>query len=326
MSPMSIAVIAGLALAWAIGIAVVVISFRRSSAVEERLGEFTRGSTAVAAPREAGPARPSVLVEGLNRAIAGRTFAEAIARDLARADIKLTVGEYLLAHLLLALGVFVIVWFLRQDWVPGAIAGALSLLAPRLYVGWQQRQRLNKFDSQLADMLNLVVNGLRAGYSVNQALESVSREMPPPISMEFRRVVQEMQIGIPAETALANLTRRIPSKDLDFVVTAMNVQREVGGNLAEILDTISFTIRERVRIRGEIQTLTAQGMITGYVISLLPIGLGIFLYFLNPEYIGRFFFQETFALQVCGWGMVILALTLISVGFLIVRKIVDIEV
>ncbi|MCS6909835.1 MAG: type II secretion system F family protein [Anaerolineales bacterium] len=324
---MSIAVIAGLVLAWAIGIGVVVASFRRGSAVEERLGEFTRGSgTAVATRREAGTPRPSILVEGLNRAIERRAFFEPIARDLARADIKLTVVEYLIVHIILALGVFVIVWFLRQDWVPGLVAGALSLFAPRLYVGWRQRQRLNRFDGQLADMLNLVVNGLRAGYSVNQALESVSREMPPPISSEFRRVMQEIQLGIPQEDALANLTRRIPSKDLDFVVTAINVQREVGGNLAEILDTISFTIRERVRIRGEIQTLTAQGMITGYVISFLPIGLGVLLYFINPEYIGRFFFQETFALQVCGWSMVITALMLIIIGFLIVRKIVSIEV
>ena len=110
-------------------------------------------------------------------------------------------------------------------------------------------RRLTRFNDQLSDMLNLMVNGLRAGYSTLQAMEAVSKELPTPISDEFRRVVQEMQIGIPMDTALQNLLRRIPSDDLDFVVTAINVQREVGGNLSEILDTISFTIRERVKIK-----------------------------------------------------------------------------
>lgn len=323
MNPLVIGVIAFIVVSWIVGIVVVVVMFRRQSTVEERLGEFTRGAAVVAAPREQAQ-KPGMLVEGLNRVLAGRTFADSISRDLARADVKLSVGEYLILHVLLAGATIAIVAFLRQDLIAGVVAGVLSLFAPRMYVGFQQGQRLSKFDGQLADMLNLVVNGLRAGYSVNQALESVSREMPPPISVEFKRVVQEMQIGIAPENALSNLTRRIPSKDLDFVVTAMNVQREVGGNLAEILDTISYTIRERVRIRGEIQTLTAQGMMTGYVISFLPIGLGLFLYFLNPEYMGQFFMNDNF--WFCGYGALTLAGLLIAIGFFIVMKIVDIEV
>lgn len=134
--------------------------------------------------------------------------------------------------------------------LPGLIiGGAVGFLIPIIYLRRQQGRRLTKFDNQLADMLSLMVNGLRAGYSIMQAMEAVSRELPPPISDEFRRLVQEMQLGIAMDASLENLTRRIPSKDLDLVVTAMNVQREVGGNLAEILDTISHTIRERVRLR-----------------------------------------------------------------------------
>ena len=117
----------------------------------------------------------------------------------------------------------------------------VGLYLPRFYVKRQQAKRLQRFDNQLADMLNLMVNGLRAGYSTMQAMEAVSREMPAPICDEFRRVVQEMQLGLAMESALDNLLRRIPSADLDLVITAMNVQREVGGNLAEILDTISHT-------------------------------------------------------------------------------------
>jgi tight adherence protein B len=154
---------------------------------------------------------------------------------------------------------------------------------------------LYKFNDQLSDMLNLMVNGLRAGYSTMQALEAVSRELPVPICDEFRRVVQEMQIGIPMEKALENLLRRIPSEDLDFVVTAINVQREVGGNLSEILDTISFTIRERVRIKGEIRVMTASVRTSGAVLSLIPVFLSLALWFVSES--GSFFDRG----PLCGW-------------------------
>jgi tight adherence protein B len=214
-----------------------------------------------------------------------------------------------------------------QDLFLGILTAIASLFVPRMFVGSQQRKRLRTFENQLGDMLNLVVNGLRAGYSSMQALESVGRELPPPISVEFHRVVQEIQLGIPQEAALANLVRRMPSADLDFVVTAINVQREVGGNLAEILDNISYTIRERVRIKGEIQTLTAQGQITAWVISLLPIGLALFLFIINRDYMMNFFGPPMiFNLPLCGIAMLATALIMIAIGFAIVQKIVDIEV
>jgi tight adherence protein B len=186
----------------------------------------------------------------------------------------------------------------------------------------QQAVRLNKFNDQLGDMLNLMVNGLRAGYSTMQAMEAVSRELPSPISDEFRRVIQEMQIGIPMERTLENLLRRIPSEDLDFVVTAINVQREVGGNLAEILDTISFTIRERVRIKGEIRSMTAQVRASGIVLSLIPLFLTIALWFISPDYLMSFFDRGPF----CGWLAIGLIVGMIASGYFIMMKIADIEV
>jgi len=147
--------------------------------------------------------------------------------------------------------------------------------------------------------------------------------MPAPTSVEIRRVVQEVQIGLPLETGLENLLRRMSSPDLNLIITAINIQREVGGNLAEILDTISHTIRERVRIKGEIRVLTAQQTITGYLIGFLPFGLAIFLYLYNPTYIMRFFNPET---RSCGLPMVICGLILIAVGFFAVQKIVSIEI
>jgi tight adherence protein B len=191
----------------------------------------------------------------------------------------------------------------------------------------QQSARIRKFDDQLGDMLNLMVNGLRAGYSTMQAMEAVSRELPTPISDEFHRIVQEMQIGIPMEKALENLLRRIPSEDLDFVITAINVQREVGGNLSEILDTISFTIRERVRIKGEIRVMTANVRASGTILSLIPLGLALALWFLSPEYIGTFFAPNNFVPQpACGIFSVAVIIGLIVAGYFVMMKIADIEV
>jgi len=338
MDPRTWLVIIGLGVVWAVAIGVYVALTRRQSTVEGRLEQITKAGQMVAqAPqgRVTGP-RASPIGELFNRALAQRGFAENIQRDLSRADLKLNVGEYIALHVIVCMGMIVVGYFLGGGPGAGAVipavfgvaGGIVGLFIPRIYVGSQKGRRLQNFDGQLGDMLNLVVNGLRAGYSVMQALESVGKELPPPISVEFHRVVQEMQLGIPMETALANLTRRIPSKDLDFVVTAMNVQREVGGNLAEILDNITYTIRERVRIKGEIATLTAQGMMTGYVISLLPIGLGLFLFIVNRPYMAQFWTAPPFFLgiPICGVSMIVTALLLIGIGFAIVMKIVDIEV
>jgi tight adherence protein B len=220
-----------------------------------------------------------------------------------------------------------IAYLIQPIYVSAIIGAIIGFFIPRFYVKRQQRIRLNKFNDQLSDMLNLMVNGLRAGYSTMQAMEAVSRELPAPISDEFHRVVQEMQIGIPMEKALDNLLRRIPSDDLDFVITAINVQREVGGNLSEILDTISFTIRERVRIKGEIRVMTAQVRTSGTVLSLIPVFLTVALWFISPEYIGSFFTESSVIPQpLCGFIAVAAIVGMIIAGYFVMMKIADIEV
>jgi len=191
-----------------------------------------------------------------------------------------------------------------------------------MYVNRQQKARLQKFNDQLSDMLSLMVNGLRAGYSTTQAMEAISKEMPSPINDEFRRVVQEMQIGIPMETALDNMLRRIPSEDLDFVITAINVQREVGGNLSEILDNISFTIRERVRIKGEVRVLTAQVRASGALLSAVPFGLTVVLWFINPDYL----LSITTKGPIITGAIICVVVGLVVTSYLIMMKIADIEV
>ena len=300
-----------------IGVIVSVTSER--SLVEERLGRYLEDDKPQEADKDGGR---SIATEWLNRRVASSSMGDRISRELARADLKFKVAEYF-ALVFMSTFVTALLAYLIQPQIASAlIGGVIGFFIPRFYVKRQQAVRLVKFNDQLSDMLNLMVNGLRAGYSTMQALEAVSRELPAPISDEFRRVVQEMQIGIPMEKALENLLRRIPSDDLDFVVTAINVQREVGGNLSEILDTISFTIRERVRIKGEIRVMTASVRTSGAVLSLIPVFLSLALWFVSPEYIGSFFARG----PLCGWIAVGTIVGMIASGYFVMMKIADIEV
>jgi len=302
---------------------VITISGERSL-VEDRLGQFTEDEQAKEAQEEA--AR-SIVTDWVNRRVASSSMGDRVARELARADMKFKVAEYYALVIIATIGGGFVAYLLQTHIASFIIGGLVGFFAPRFYVKRQQAVRVRKFDDQLGDMLNLMTNGLRAGYSTNQAMEAVSRELPAPICDEFRRVVQEMQIGIPMERALENLLRRIPSEDLDFVVTAINVQREVGGNLSEILDTISFTIRERVRIKGEIRVMTANVRTSGAILSLIPVGLALALWFLSPEYIGEFFAENGFIPQpLCGFIAVGVVVGLILAGYFVMMKIADIEV
>jgi tight adherence protein B len=306
-------------------VGLIISASEERSLVEERLGRYVEDDILV--ERGAG-ARRRQVADWLNVQADRYTWGQRLSRELARADIKLRSGEYFVLITGTAILGALIGWFLSGQNIPGSIpalilGGAFGLYAPRLYVRREQNKRLIKFDSQLPDMLSLMVNGLRAGYSIMQAMEAVSREMPSPIADEFRRVVQEIQLGIPTGGALDNLTRRIPSADLDLVVTAINVQREVGGNLAEILGTISHTIRERVRVKGEIRVLTSQVMMSGRFLSLLPVVLIIAMYFFNRGYMMHYFDPET---RMIGIPALIIAAIMIITGYVIMNKISDIQV
>jgi tight adherence protein B len=297
------------------------------SIVEERLGRYIEGSTTsttVSDEEDTATRGTSVISDYFNSLGEGSDLFEGLSKDLARADVKLRPAEFIASRFISMLLVGFGAYIITRGSIPAAvIATIIGYFIPKFYVNSAQNKRLKKFDNQLGDMLMLMVNGLRAGFSTLQSMEAVSKELPDPISGEFRRVVQEMQLGIPMEDALDHLLRRINSEDLDLVITAINVQREVGGNLAEILDTITFTIRERVRIKGEIQALTAQGRATAWVISALPIALVLLLFLLNKDYIMMFFNPET---RNCGIPLISLAAIMITAGFIMTQKIVDIDI
>jgi tight adherence protein B len=255
----------------------------------------------------------------LSADVEDKRFTMKVQRDLARANLKLRVGEYYYIRIGASLALGVILFVLR-DPISGVIGFVLGYFLPRFWVGRRISGRLGAFNKQLPDTIVLLSNSLRAGSSFLQSIELVSREGAAPMSEEMGRVVREVNLGLGMEEALQNLVRRIKSDDLDLMVTAIGIQQQVGGNLAEILDTIAFTIRERVRIKGEINTLTAQGRISGYLVAFLPIGLGAALNAINPAFMAPLF-TETIGRILIGVGAVMM-----TIGFLAIRKITDIKV
>jgi len=255
----------------------------------------------------------------LSSDVADKRFASRVQRDLARADLRLRVAEYYYLRVGLAVGLCAILFLLR-DPLSAVVGAILGYFGPRIWVGRRIGGRLNAFNKQLPDTITLLSNSLRAGSSFLQSIELVSRETPAPMGSEMGRVVREVNLGLGMEEALANMVRRIKSDDLDLMVTAIGVQQQVGGNLAEILDTIAFTIRERVRIKGEIRTLTAQGRYSGYLVAFLPIGIMITLNFINPD-----FMQPLFT-ELIGQALLVLGAIMMAIGFFAIRKITDIKV
>src|SRR5436309_1324264 len=237
-----------------------------------------------------------------------------VAEQLQRADLKLRPSEYFMIQL----GTRALVGLIAY-WRWGLLFALLffaGYLAPRFYVKYRINQRLRKFNGQLGDTLTLLSNALKAGYSFAQAIDTVAKNATAPIGDEFGRAVREMNLGGSPDEALSNITKRIASQDFDLVATAYSIHRTVGGNLAEILDNIAYTIRERVRIKGEIQTLTAQAKASGTIITALPILLAAFMFFVTPTY-----FQPMFG-SFIGWILLAIGAFMIFIGNLIIRRIV----
>jgi tight adherence protein B len=276
----------------------------------------------------------SAAIAQLNKAVEQRDFGANIARELARADLPLKVSEYLLIWVIAILAVpfvfFVLGFFalpILGNPLVMLLGAVIGFFIPRFWVRRRQGKRLGAFNKQLPDTITLLANALRAGSSFLQAIELVVRESHPPVSTEFGRVIREVNLGLPFEQALENLVRRVRSEDLELMATAISIQYQVGGNLAEILDSIAYTIRERIRIKGEIRSLTAQQKYSGYLVAFLPIALGGFLFVVAPDFMAPMFSNKVNVMGI-PTGMILIGLGLFSmfVGFMIIRKVVDIEV
>ncbi|MDI6869863.1 MAG: type II secretion system F family protein [Bacillota bacterium] len=268
---------------------------------------------------EKSPARH--LLRLVSRSLDSQAGAKKLQVQLERADILLKGSEFLVINALVAAALGIAGLAVTRG-NPMAAAGGLlaGWILPRLQLQQRIAKRQKAFNAQLAEALTVMSNSLKAGYSFLQAMEMVSREMLPPISVEFGRALREVSLGVATESALEAMVRRIGSDDLDLVVTCVLIQRQVGGNLAEILDNISHTIRERIRIKGEIKTLTAQGRMSGLIISLLPFALAGLMFVLSPKYIGQLLANPL------GRGMLAMGLVSEGIGIFFIRKITNVEV
>ncbi len=267
-----------------------------------------------------GPKKKEDFFSGIDKVLEKRTFVQKMILEFQKADLKLRYSEYVAIYLLVTIIPGLVGFFVVKSIVGFFMLGIPGLVVPRFYVRFRQMQRIKHIDGQLVDALMLISNSLKSGYSFMQGLELCSEESPRPISSEFKRVMMETNLGMPLDDAMDNLTERVPSEDLDLVVTAVKIQRTIGGNLSEILDRIVHTIRERIRIKGEISTLTAQGKLQGIILTLLPPALTVGIYMMDPEFMRPLFFT------LVGKMLLGVAIVLQVFGAIMIRKIVDIKV
>jgi tight adherence protein B len=258
-------------------------------------------------------------------AMVGKPFQSEKIQDqigllIRQSNLPLRKEEFLGFCLLLSVGLFMLGWFILGSILTGLFLAITGFYIPIIWAKSRVKKRSRALQDQLVDMLTMTSNSLKAGYSFLQALELISREMPAPMSEEFQRLIKETQLGVTTEDALQNLGKRMNNEDFDLIITAVLIQRQIGGNLAHILDSISKTIRERVRIHREIKALTAQGRMSGYIFRLLPIGIGLFVYVANPSYMINLFNEPL------GWFLLGFAVVGQVIGSILINKIIQIEV
>lgn len=242
------------------------------------------------------------------------------ADQMRQAHLYLKPAEYLIISVILSLLIFLIFLTITKNLGLALITAILTFAAPKIYIVSLQEKRRKLLNNQLPEFLNILSNALRAGLSFNQAIVTAGNEMTDPIRWEFQKVMRDNNLGRPIDVALEELAKRTGDEDIEMLVSAIIIQRQVGGNLSEILDMIANTIRERVRLRGEIRTMTAQNKMAAVVIGLLPIAMGFVLTILNPTYMDPLFSDPV------GQVLIIIAIFMVIMGAIMLKRITKLEV
>ncbi len=298
----------------------------RRTAMEERLESFKGERQAGPVPETEGPVLRKRSYSGLpifSTFLAQLRGSEQAAINLERAGLPLRVGEYYIIRYAMALLFLLIPFVFSRGVFAFIFAGGLAVLGyalPAMWVGSKQASRSRKMNGQLVEMLGMVSNSLKSGYGLMQGFEFAAKQIDAPLATELKRTLRDANLGMSAEDALQALGERVGSTDLDMVLTAINIQRAVGGNLSEILESVAFTMRERERIRGEIATLTSQQRMTGIIIGGLPIGVGALFLLINPGYMGLLF------TTTAGRIMLLAAVALEFLGATSMKKLLAIEI
>jgi tight adherence protein B len=297
----------------------------QSGGVRRRLSIYTLGGRAPVKEQETTVLGDTQVarsaVEFAGRVVAQRDFESLIGAKLESAAVPLKPAEWLLIHTGIVFGSGLLLFLLTNGRLLLTLIGVfLGIAVPWMYLTYKAGQRRKAFMSALPDTLQLMAGSLSAGYSMPQAVDTVVREGKPPISTEFNRALVETRLGVELEDALDGIAERVQSVDFAWVVMAIRIQREVGGNLAEVLSTVSATLRERERLRRQVQVLSAEGRLSAWILGLLPLVFALYLVLVRPEYL------EPLVTTVFGWIMVGLGALLLVVGGLWLRKVVKVEV
>jgi tight adherence protein B len=318
------------------GVSVLLMTFAvaqiaAGSALQARLRIFVRRDPIIPAASVRRQRKQSrvAMVEGINRRLRRANFAKKLQKDLVRAGIDMLASRFILIQVAVAALTFLVTYYVTgsipdlegiASLVISGIAGVIAWFVPIFYLGFAEGRRLSQFEKQLPTTIDAMAGALQAGSSLTQAMEMVSREVPAPIGTELAIVVREMAVGVPMQDAFASMVERVNSLDLDMLVTAITIQHRVGGNLSTILRTISHTIRERLRIRGEIAIMTAQQRLAAWIVSGLPIMIILALFAIAPSYIMKLFLPGIARILLVMGSMGIAA------GFYALRRISDIDV
>jgi tight adherence protein B len=319
MTPLMISVMAFLGVSALVGVVMFVFAGNENQRTTERLETLT-------GKRRRDDAATSILrqtaFEGDKKTLLGLlvpTF-PSLQKLFLQADCHIKPSTLLGIGLVLAVLGTTVTWLAGVKWYLAPFVGLLLFATPWVWLWWKRRTRLKAFSCQLSDALELVARALRAGHSLAAGMHVVAEEMPSPIADEFNRVYEEQNLGIPIEEALKSMCERVPNLDLRFFVTSVLIQRQTGGDLSEILDKIGYVIRERFRIMGQVQALTAEGRLSGVILIALPFGIFIMMLYIKPDYVEKLWTHEL------GIQMSVFALVAQLVGALVIKKIVNIKV
>lgn len=298
----------------------------RSRFVESRLKAFRENENLPQAVDNADGLKAKKSYSGiplLSSLLAKLGGSEATALRLDRAGVPLRVGEYYMIRVIAAAALFsapLVFGFSMFNLFIAFILSVVGFMAPSQWLNNKRNKRIERINAQLVDMLGMVSNSIKSGYGLMQSLEFAGSQLPAPLGLELRRMLREATLGMTSEDALAAMGERINSKDLELVLTAINIQRAVGGNLSEILDKVAYTMRERERIRGDIATLTSQQKLTGIVVGGLPIFMFAVFTVMNPGYMSVFFEESI------GRVILLVAAGLEVLGYLAMKRIMAIEI
>ena len=255
----------------------------------------------------------------LNKSKKGKIVSKEFAEYLAMSGIKLNASEFVYAWAGATFLPLVLILLLGGNAITASGIAIIGFVIPPFWVQKERKKRQQEFNKQLGESLVIMNNCIKAGFSFQQAMESIAKDMPPPISKESAKTIREMHYGVSQKDALNHMVDRVKNRDLDLLVSAILTSAQVGGNLSDILEIIASTLRDRIRIKQEVRVLTAQGRVSGIVIGLLPVFILLALMVINPEYFALFFTTKT--------GKIMLAVSAVmeAIGFAVINKIVDIE-